>query len=126
MKLSVRLASTLLLGAMAATAFAGLKQNYEVYFGTNPLKPYADGDIGAARNSADGQQYIGCEATATLGSCYAVNSAGVYKSCSTTDAGQLAVIRSLHGDGHLFFSWDTSGNCVNIRIRYDSLSPPKY
>ncbi|HEV8443730.1 MAG TPA: hypothetical protein VGQ27_09630, partial [Steroidobacteraceae bacterium] len=92
MKASVKLASTLLLGAMAASAFAGLKQNYEVYFGTNPLKPYADGDLAAARNSADGQQYIGCEATATAGNCYAVNSAGVYKSCATTDPAQLAVI----------------------------------
>ncbi len=126
MNVSVKLAGTLLLGAMAASAFAGLKQTYEVYFGTNPLKPYADGDLGAARNSADGQQYIGCEATATSGDCYAVNSVGVYRSCVTTDPAQLAVIRSLHGDGHLFFTWDTSGNCVTIRVRYDSLSPPKY
>ena len=125
MKTSSKLIGALILGGMAIPALAGLKQTYEVYFGTNPLKPYADGDLAGARNSADAQQYIGCEATATLGSCYAVNSAGVYKSCSTTDAGLLAVIRSIHGDGHLYFSWDSSGNCQNIRVRYDSLSPPK-
>jgi hypothetical protein len=119
------LAAVLTMGVFASTASAGYKTLYEVTINTVGPKPYATGDLGYVRNSADPIQYIGCEATAILGDCYAVNSAGLYKSCTTTDPAMIQMILTLKGDSSLYFSWNTDGTCKNIRIRNDSLAAPK-
>src|SRR3982750_4031802 len=94
------LAAVLTMGAFASTAVAGSQTWYEVTINTVGAKPYATGDLGYARNSADSNQYIGCDATATLGGCYAVNSAGLYKSCTTTDPAMIEMILTLKGDSN--------------------------
>ena len=119
-------AAALAMGLFASTAFAGNKSVYEVTINTVGAKPNATGDLGYVRNTADPYQYIGCEATATLGNCYAVTSAGVSKTCTTTDAALIELIRSIKGDSNLYFSWSsTDGSCKNIRVRNDSLAAPK-
>jgi len=109
----------------ASAALAGGKTSYQVTINDTGVKPYATGDLGYVRNTADQVQYIGCETTAVLASCYAVNSAGLYKSCSTTDPALIDLVHSLNGDSTLYFSWNTSGNCTVIRVRTDSLNAPK-
>jgi len=122
---SHRIVAAVLAMGVLASAFAGNKTSYEVVISTTGIKPYASGDLGYVRNTADFTQYIGCETTATLGGCYAVNAAGLYKSCTTTDAALIDLIRSINGDGNLFFSWNPDGTCKGIRVRNDSLAAPK-
>ena len=123
---SHRIVATALAMGVCASAFAGNKTSYEVTIVTAGAKPYATGDLGYVRNTLDSTQYIGCEATTTLGTCYAVNSAGLYKSCSTTDAALIALIQTIKGDSNLLFSWSTTdGSCKGIRVRNDSLAAPK-
>src|SRR5689334_19981648 len=119
------LAASVVTSLFASAAFAGLKTNHEVTINTVGAKPYATGDLGYVRNTADTSQYIGCEITTTLASCYAVNSAGLYKSCSTSDPETIALLRTLNGDSNLFFSWNPDGTCARVRIRNDSLAAPK-
>ena len=118
-------AAALAMGLFASTAFAGYKTSHEVTINTTGSKPYATGDLGYVRNTPDSIQYIGCQATNTLGDCYAVNSAGLYKSCSTTDAALIELILTIKGDSNLFFSWNPDGTCKGIRVRNDSLAAPK-
>jgi hypothetical protein len=117
--------AALVLGIFVSTAFAGLKSSQEVIISTSALKPYATGDVGYVRNTLDSTQYIGCEYTATAGDCFAVNSAGLYKTCSTTDPALLEVMHSINGDSNLFFSWNTDGTCKSIRVEQDSMPAPK-
>jgi hypothetical protein len=110
---------------MCASAFAGNKNSVEVSINTVGPKPYATGHLGYVRNTPDQVQYIGCQVSTTLGSCYAVNSAGFAASCSTTDPATLELIRSLKGDSGLYFRWDANGNCMSILVRNDSMVAPK-
>jgi hypothetical protein len=119
--LAVVMASSL----FTSVVFAGGKTTYQVNIVDTGAKPFATGDLGYVRNTADPNQYIGCETTTILASCYAVNAAGLYKSCSTTDPAMIALVHSLNGDSNLYFSWNASGTCLVIRVRNDSLAAPK-
>jgi hypothetical protein len=121
---AAQVAGVLLMAAMSVTAAAGAKDPREVTF--DPVKPFARGDLGDARNSADAVQYIGCSVSPAYALCYAVNSAGVLHSCSTTDPDMLAAIRSIHGDSHMVFRWDSvSGLCTSFLVYNDSRYAPK-
>jgi len=119
------LAASVAMSVFASAAFAGGKTSHEVTINTVGAKPYATGDLGYVRNTPDTSQYIGCEITTTLASCYAVNSAGLYKSCSTSDQETMALLRTLNGDSSLFFGWNPDGTCTRVRVRNDSLAAPK-
>jgi hypothetical protein len=126
MKLSIKqVASALLLGAITTSAFAGLHSSQGVTIQPSGIKPYATGDIGFVYNSWFSNDYIGCEANATSGDCYATDVSGQYKTCSTTDPAMLTVIRSIKGDSNVFFSWNPDGTCRDIRVQTDSLRAPK-
>jgi hypothetical protein len=126
MKLSIKqVASALLLGAMTTSAFAGLHSSQGVTIQPSGIKPYATGDIGFVYNSWFSNDYIGCEANAASGDCYATDVSGQYKTCTTTDPAMLTVIRSIKGDSNVFFSWNPDGTCRDIRVQTDSLRAPK-
>ena len=126
MKASIKqFAAALALGAIATSASAGMHSSQGVYIQPNGSKPYATGDIGFVYNSWFSNDYIGCEANAASGDCYAVDVSGLYKTCTTTDPAMLTVIRSLKGDSNIFFSWNPDGTCRDIRVQTDSLRAPK-
>ncbi len=85
----------------------------------------ANGDLGYIHNQPDLTQYMGCYSYATAGGCYATDRTGLTRSCSTSDANQLAVIRSLKTDSYLLFYWDTSGHCMFIEVDNSSATAPK-
>jgi len=120
-----RLVVALAMGVITSTAFAGLTSSQEVTISTSAVKPYATGDVGYVRNTPDSTQYIGCEYTATTGDCFAVNSAGLYKTCTTTDPALIEVMHSISGDSNLFFTWNPDGTCKSIRVQKDSMPAPK-
>ena len=122
----------LLIGAALAavasgTAWAGLKSNSTVFINTTTR--IANGNLGAARNTADAVQYIGCYTNALTGSvsmvCYARDAAGVTVSCNSTSANLLNVVHGLNGDSHLWFSWNTSGACTEVDVYNVSQTPVK-
>jgi hypothetical protein len=118
------LASALILGTAAATAIAGATASQEVYFNKNSVY----GDLGYVRNTPDTVQNIGCVIFGTPAGalCYATNSAGVGKACTTTDPVLLAVIGSLHGDSYLVFRVNpVDGTCSSVNVYNDSRYAPK-
>jgi|KBSMisStandDraft_5_1062788.scaffolds.fasta_scaffold20427_7 hypothetical protein len=124
MKASIGLVSSLVLGAMAATAVAGAKLTQEVKF--DLTKGSARGSLADARNSADTVQYIGCQLEATYAICTAVNSLGEQHSCHTNDPGQLTAISRLNDESYLFFRWsNVDGTCFQITVTHDSRYAPK-
>jgi hypothetical protein len=122
---AARLAGAVILGAMATSASAGQHSSQGVTIQPTGAKPYATGDLGFVYNSWFSNDYIGCEAHAATGDCYAQDVSGLYKSCTTTDPALIAVIRSISGDSNVFFSWNVDGTCRDIRVQTDSLRPPK-
>ena len=125
MKASIRLVGSLVLGAIAGTTFAGLKTSYGVYIQPIGTTPFAVGDLGGTRNSADSISYIGCAASATTGSCFAQDSAGVYKSCSTTNPAMIAMMLSINEDTRLMFGWYLGFIVTEKAVRSDGAAPER-
>ena len=113
-------------GLLTATAaLAGLRMSDPVTIDDG--KSSAKGDLGAVRNTTDTVQEIGCiMESATMAFCYATNSAGVSRSCTTSDPNLVANVRGLNGDSRLFFHWDTTGACTFIGTETASWTDPKH
>ena len=113
--------------AASATAFAGFQTGQSVVIVDSSR--LANGDLGYIFNSPDRSQYIGCYSyntgTGSAGSCFAQNTAGLYRSCYTDDANMIATIRSLGTDSYLIFYWDTNGRCTLVEVENDSTTAPK-
>jgi hypothetical protein len=125
MKATIKLAGALAMGVIAGTTFAGQKTSYGVYIQPIGATPSAVGDLGGTRNSADSISYIGCAASATIGSCFAQDSAGVYKGCSTTNPAMIALILSINDDTRLSFGWNPDGTCRALYVQKESDTAPK-
>jgi len=129
----VLLASTLVVGALICgvrgVTFAGYKldSNIQCY----PAFSYAAGAMGTARNSQDGNQYIGCSLQGYAGNsatslyCYAANSAGTYCGCLSSDPHLIAVAQSMTSDPYLYFGWDSTSTCTVLRVDENSYYPSK-
>lgn len=112
----------------SATAFAGRKAaNQIVSIYTNS----AYGSVGAARNSADTVEQIGCQvyqysSGMSFGACWANDKTGKYVSCNSSDPAMLSMMRSLQGDSAIAFYWDTTtGACSELLITNGSSYEPK-
>jgi len=112
-------------GALLAStaALAGYRHTLEV--GIDDVGRVAWGDLGYVFNTSDRTQYMGCYNSGTSGTCYARDRTGLTRTCSTSNAGMLAVIRSLSGDSYLLFYWDASGNCTSVDVHNGSNTAPK-
>jgi len=116
------------LGVAATSALAGQHQVPTVMIDT--VQRWAFGGFGAARNSADIKQLIGCDTwTDPSGSsttCYAQDAAGKnYVTCYTFDPSFREAIRSIKGDSFVQFHWDASGQCTAIEVDDSSAYEPK-
>jgi hypothetical protein len=57
--------------------------------------------------------------------CFARNSEGTTASCYSSNQELVANARSLSGDGHVLFYYDTNGQCTYIYATHSSVSRPK-
>lgn len=85
----------------------------------------ASGDLGFVHNSSDRVQYIGCQLGGGFGYCYAMNSAGVNRTCITSDPAKISIMRSLKSDSTLVFFWNDSGTCTSVSVSNSSVYSPK-
>ena len=123
------LASALVAGTEIAKA--GPKYSYPVSVGSD----YVYGSLGTARNSADGNQAIGCTTSGQFSNgvgynmafCSATDSQGRSASCwVASNAGTMAQsLASLGTDSLLYFTFDASGNCTFIYVENYSYFEPK-
>jgi hypothetical protein len=121
------------LAAMAATsniALAGEKWTGNIVI--NTTVPYANGSMGAARNSRDANQNIGCYYTTngpghTAGYCWARNADGVHAGCKWFDDPILEkVVATMTSDSFIHFNWDKSTYfCTRITVQNASAYEPK-
>ena len=90
---------------------------------------FAYGNLGGVRNSANTVENIGCvsffrgfDAHPLIG-CSATNAAGLSRSCWFTTTPQEGV-GALTDDSFLYFYWDATGACIDVRVinssRYES------
>jgi hypothetical protein len=106
----------------SSVTLAGLKRAPQVDIVDNAR--LASGGLGAARNSSDNIQFIGCYYYRNAGVCYAGDSSGLSRSCGTSDEALLAIIRSIDSNSMLTFEWDASGHCVDIQVDKSSSNAP--
>jgi hypothetical protein len=117
----------------SSQAFAGLKTTEDVLVTPIPGGgKVAVGQLGAARNSVDTIQHIGCyarqvvlpSASLTI-HCGARGADGETLSCSSTNASLLPIIGSIGSDSRLGFGVDAAGNCTYILVDASSKYQPK-
>ncbi len=85
---------------------------------------FAYGNFADARGSADSRQMIGCYYNASLGYCTATNAAGTSRTCTTTNAALLDVIRTLTSESYVYFQWNTDGTCSYVLVENSSRYKP--
>jgi hypothetical protein len=118
------LASALALGLLgAAAASAGQRTAYVVVVDDN-LR-FAGGSLSGAHNSADRVQHIGCFVDRQFISCIARDSAGLTRSCTTSDAAHVATARAINSTSRVSFTWNVDGTCASLTITNSSIVPPK-
>ena len=116
--------------ALSGGVTAGLRFTSEVY--VNDTYRSAGGSMTDARGSADTRQFIGCYhyydiyggSTPYIGFCQAANSAGVTRSCSTTNSVIIHSISSISAESHIGFSWNTDGTCRYVLVTNNSYYKP--
>jgi hypothetical protein len=88
----------------------------------------ASGQLGAARASADVNQYLGCSVTwnngVTSASCYARNAAMQSAGCSSTSPSFIALVQALPAHGFIRLNWDASGACAYLSVSNYSYNLP--
>jgi hypothetical protein len=127
--------SWLVAGAIVVTASlsyvyqarAGMKDNTPVNINTTSRSFY--GSLGAARNSSDGSQSLGCQISSSSSnisvSCYARSSAGTYATCSTSSRPMVDAVVGMPSDAFISVYYDSSGVCTNIYVYKESIDAPK-
>jgi len=89
----------------------------------------ASGMLGAARNSSDTTQFIGCktvsDASSSFGTCTALDSTRLFRSCTTSNANMIAAMRAIVGDSYIIFNWNSSGACTAVSVLNESDVDPK-
>ena len=121
-----------LVAALAMTASASLAAagyNWTVPVMVDVRNRNAQGSMGGAHNSADNQQYIGCNLSGWAGgridlSCYARDAANASGSCWSSDPGLIAVAATINPTTYLYFEWDVSGQCTRVHVSNTSMSNP--
>jgi hypothetical protein len=122
------------LGLGVSHAFAGeSRSGSEVLFFGNEQEGSARGQLAAVRNSGDPTQYIGCTFQSNgpneprLAQCQAVNDAGEYRQCTTSEPAKLDTLLALQPTSQLVFAWNKQGDCTHVMVDnfsyYQPLAP---
>ena len=94
---------------------AGFKTNTKLVLGHT----YFQGALGQVRNTPTTKDYIGCAIAAYGGNvtravCYARDAHGDSKACTSTDAGIVEAMRSLHGSATLIVYFSAEATCTLV------------
>jgi hypothetical protein len=113
---------------LSAIAHAGLKSYWPVY--VDKSARYAYGELGAARNSPDSLQALGCRVESSSSGyadvyCFARDTNGNGVGCIAFDAGLIGAAAALRGDGYLYFVFDENSLCTYIEASSSSTRIPK-
>jgi len=114
--LAVCLVSTIALGGAVASGTVYV----QTYSGGGG---YFEGGFWGARNSSDSSQTIGCEivpGSSPFAYCFGETSSGVYASCTTTNAQQVAALAGLNESSFLSVDFNSAGTCTSFTL--DSIS----
>ena len=113
----------------SSLVMAGMRLASEVY--VNETYRTAGGSMTDARGAADTRQFIGCyhyydssSTTPYVGFCQASNSAGLTKSCSTTNSQVVQSIRSISAESNISFAWNPDGTCRYVLVNNNSYYKP--
>ena len=112
--------SCLLAAAFPATALAGFKTFEQVSIVTvSSGTVRVRGSLIGAHNSSDNLQYIGCQNRYDFSYCWARDSSGRTAMCSTSEAGRVAVMRSVNAASYLDITM-TNGSCTTLEVSTSS------
>jgi len=105
-----------------AAALAGQVQNERVQVSSTSM----GGSFGSTFNSSNSSEYIACTDYSDFGIafCSARDAAGDYGSCSTSNATQRSLIRSL-SDSDTVYIGRSGGSCSYVRVKKGSMNEPK-
>ena len=106
------IAIALTLVGLGGIGTAGSKWMSSLTIAQNGL--YASGGFAETHNSADVTEYAECGSNRTTGFCTFVDSAGTNFACFTTDAGHIAVIRSMTPESWFNVTWNGAGQCTYV------------
>jgi hypothetical protein len=110
----------LLAATVPATALAGYKVSEQVSIVTvSSSTVRVRGSLIGAHNSGDSLQYIGCQNRYDFSYCWARDKSGRTAMCSTSEAGRVAVMRSVNAASYLNITM-VNGACTNIEISTSS------
>lgn len=116
------LAALVVSASSAPAASAGTRTVYQVT--VNDTQRWANGTMTDARGSADSVQSMGCYHNATFASCFATNAAGLGRTCTTSNAGLIEVIRHATPESYIYFQWNTDGTCNYVLVENNSRFKP--
>jgi hypothetical protein len=90
----------------------------------------ASGSLGGTRNSTNAYEYLDCGVYQDLGypataTCHAQDAAGNRVWCTTTNSGLVDQVKSIKGDSHVSFGWNTTNGCTSIGVSNGSQHAPK-
>jgi hypothetical protein len=115
---------------LSGLAFAGAKADGQVKIDLTNRS--ASGALGAARNSADAVQYIGCtvinSTTGASGYSVAMDAQGQGGSnamCTISTPEMVNTARSISESQNVKFAWDSSGKCTSLVVSNYSTYEPK-
>lgn len=90
---------------------------------------WAEGSIGAVRNSPDNTQYLGCyvrtQTSSEFATCYARSASGTYGSCTTTNWRLIDAIQAISDATRFKATWNASFECTAIEVREASTEEPR-
>jgi hypothetical protein len=118
------------LAALALVAVAGATRAGWRAGGTLSLSSTsASGALGNIRNSSNSTEYAACSISSNGGArsafCLFVDSAGVGKSCSTSDADLVNTIGTMVSDSTFYITFNASGACTSVAVSNSSYAAPK-
>ena len=96
----------------------------------NTVARTASGAMGTARNSADGNQMIGCQVNSgtTFSEnvlCSARDAAGNFRSCQSFNATLIQAATAISSNSQLFFAWDVNNACTSLSVTtFSRFEPP--
>lgn len=121
----------LLLLFMGSTAHAGTRSTEEVKITDSSRR--AEGSLGSARASIDGNQYLACTVYSTVSgntmACAARDTAGLFRSCTSTAPNLITAARALSShasSARVVFTWDASYACQTLEVANGSQFRPVY
>ena len=107
------IAAATLLG-LAGAGTAGNRWTSSLTINQSQYGTMAAGGFAETHNTPDVTEYAECGSNRTTGYCTFVQSNGSTWGCFTTDAGHIAVIRSMTPESYFNVTWDGSGQCTYV------------